>query len=152
MPRRIEIMAAPSQVAPLVEHVHDMSGVAGWRVQSSQQSQPSGDLVVVEGTNTSMLQLLRCCDANRIGSGSGSSISTSEPYSLVSQSASQQLRNETDESSWQEMASMLRKASTGMNGELSIITAGVIATRARPPTRCTWRSQASCSRQRSSPS
>lgn len=107
MPRSIQVAASPALVDAVCARLPEIEGVAGYSRQRGTSLQPPGDLLSIEATNDAtrtVFGLLEELHVHEQGS-----ISTSDLKSLVSPGHQRQLETETNETVWDEMASLLRQ-------------------------------------------
>jgi uncharacterized membrane protein len=89
--------------------------------------QPPGDIITISTTNRSMQTLVRLLDEHGVGSDSRTSMTTSEPVSLVVPSAIERLQD-TNEAIWEEMESVTAKESNATANALVVMgISGILA-------------------------
>ncbi|HEV2072627.1 MAG TPA: DUF389 domain-containing protein, partial [Thermomicrobiales bacterium] len=128
MPRIVEIAVPPDQTDTLIEALESREDVLGLRLQQGTSVQPPGDIITISTTNRSMQTLVRLLDEHGVGSDSGTSMTTSEPVSLIVPSATERLAHDTNEATWEEMESVTAKESnTTANALVVMGISGVLA-------------------------
>lgn len=127
MPRVIEITCPSGQTDAIVGTVNELDGVIGIAVQRGISLQPPGDVVTVRSTNPGARDVL--AELHRlVNDGSNFSITTSEPDHVISPSHFDLLDRETNEVTWETVASSFRKESNlEFNFLLLMALAGAIA-------------------------
>lgn len=128
MPRQIQITIPSGETDHLVEKLRRAEGVVGLRVQRGIALKPPGDVVTLEVTDRSLSALMRLLDEKGISRSPGSSISTSEPLSLISPDSARMVTRDTSESTWEEMEHILTKESSMTANALAVMAvAGFLA-------------------------
>ena len=128
MARTIQITAPPDQAGALVDAARETEGVVGVRLQRGGSLVPPGDVLTIDATNRATHTLLAELGARGLTRSPAVSTSTAEPYSLVAPSSEGQIRGDSNDATWEEMASTIR-ASTNMraNALLLMAASGVLA-------------------------
>lgn len=103
MPRIVEIAVPPDQTDRLLEALDSREDVLGLQLQRGTSMRPPGDIITISTTNRSMQTLVRLLDEHGVGSDSRTSMTTSEPISLIVPSATERLAHDTNEATWEEM-------------------------------------------------
>lgn len=128
MPRTVEITVPSAQTDRLIEALDSREEVLGLQLQRGSSVYPPGDIITISTTNRSMQQLVRLLDEHGIGSDSGTSMTTSEPVSLIVPSATERLVHDTNEATWEEIESVTAKESnTTLNALIVMAISGVLA-------------------------
>lgn len=84
--------------------------------------------MTIEITNRARLALMRSLDEDGIGFSSGSSITSTEPSSMISSASAEALTRDSSEATWEEMEMMIAKESNTTFGALLIMAiAGFVA-------------------------
>lgn len=127
MSRTIEISLSPDRTDAVVADLGTTDGVVGLSLQRGASLKPRGDVLTVHTTNEGLEAVRRLLDQHGIGDRGGSVI-TSEPRSLLSSSDQEEIDRETNEASWEEMSSLLRReTNVTANYVLAMLFAGVVA-------------------------
>ncbi|MBW3625376.1 MAG: DUF389 domain-containing protein [Armatimonadetes bacterium] len=111
MPRVVTVTVPPERTDSLLQEIRDIEGILGLRAQKGISLQPPGDVITVEITNRSLPVLSCLLDECGIGHTDGSSITMSEPTSVVSSSSASAVAQDTSESTWEETEVMIGKES-----------------------------------------
>lgn len=128
MPRKVEITLPSHQTDELIPEIKQLKGMIGLRVQRNASIHPPGDVMTVEITNRGVNRLLRLLDQHGVGRGSSSSITTSEPFSLISASAAEDIEQDTNDVPWEEMKTLIANDSNmNANVMIAMFIAGVFA-------------------------
>ncbi len=129
MPKVVQITVAPSQTDRLIPTLRQLPGLLGLRVQRAVSIEPPGDVLTLEVTNRSLHGLVRLLREQAIGCNSASSITTSEPISVVSSPKGEAIARDASEATWEEMELVMGKESN-MTGNALLVMAlsGVLAT------------------------
>lgn len=126
MSRTIEISLPPEKADNLIRDLRDADGIVGLALQRGASLKPPGDVLTVHATNEGLLKLLSLLPNYHLGAET--SVVTSEPRSLVSETSQGQIDAETNEASWPEMASLLRReTNVSSNYMMAMFFAGLIA-------------------------
>ncbi len=127
MPRILEISCPPDRTDDLVERLKNLDGAIGLSLQRGSSLQPPGDLVTVKVTNPAADDVLD--EVDRLLHGRDDfSITTSEPDYMISSPDFEVLDRETNEVTWESVASQFRKDSNlEFNFILLMALAGMIA-------------------------
>jgi hypothetical protein len=129
VPRQIEIVSPSEQTELLLRKLQEFDGVIGTRLQKGVSRQPPGDVISADILNRSMADVCRFLADEKVGLNGSSSLSTSEPTSLVQSSAAEAIARDSSEVSWEEMELTIGKASNmTLNALLVMFVSGVIAT------------------------
>ena len=128
MPRKVEITLPSHQTDELIPEIKQLKGMIGLRLQRNASIHPPGDVMTVEITNRGVNRLLRLLDQHGVGRGSSSSITTSEPFSLISASAAEDIEQDTNDVPWEEMKTLIANdANMNVNVMIAMFIAGVFA-------------------------
>lgn len=126
MPRSIEVSVDPTKADEILERVKDVDGVVGLARQAGASLLPPGDIVTIRTTNDAtraVLEVLRDLDV-----AEGGSVQTSAPRSVVDRTHQRAIDHETNETTWNEMAFLLRlDTNNGQNYLATMFLAGAIA-------------------------
>lgn len=129
MPRRIEVVVPAAHSDTLLVEIGKVDGLIGLRMQRGVSLHPPGDLITIEVTNRGKHRLVRLLGEHGVGHQAGTSLSTSEPDSVVSSSAAGAIVRDSSESTWEEMEVVMNKESAmTVNALLVMAIAGVLAT------------------------
>jgi len=128
MPRKVEITLPSHQTDELIPEIKQLKGMIGLRLQRNASIHPPGDVITVEITNRAVNRLLRLLEQHGVGRGSSSSITTSEPFSLISASAAEDIEQDTNDVPWEEMKTLIANDSNmNANVMIAMFIAGVFA-------------------------
>lgn len=124
------MITVPSwQTEPLIAELQQIQGLIGLRVQRDISLKPPGDVITVETTNRKLPSLFRMLSERGIGRDSNTSITTSEPTSIISKSSVEAIVLDRSEATWEEMETVIAKESNmTINGILVMAISGVLAT------------------------
>ena len=127
MPRRVEIFVPAHLTKELIEEIQHLNGLINLQIAYSAAIKPPGDVITLELTNRSVNRLLRLLDQHGVGRDGSGSITTSEPFSLVSSSLSTEISKDINDAPWEEMISLI-ETETNMNVNMIILMfiAGII--------------------------
>lgn len=128
MPRKVEITVPSNKTNELISDIKEVQGLVGLRVERGVSIKPPGDVITVEITNRSVNRLLRLLEQNGVGREVSGSITTSEPFSLISASSSGEIEQDINDVPWEEIALLIHNE-TNMNANMVILMAiaGAIA-------------------------
>jgi hypothetical protein len=129
MPRTVEITVPSERTSEIISEIRGLDGLLSLRVQTGVSIQPPGDVVTVETTTRSLHDLVRLLDAAGVGRTSGTSITTSDPTSVISASSASPIATDTHEALWEETELTLGRES-GMTANMMVVMAvsGAVAT------------------------
>jgi len=126
MPRAIEVSASPQRIDAILERIGDLPGVVSLARQPGASLKPPGDVLSIHLTNEATRPVMRVLKDLRVASEGA--INTSEPASLMSWKHQAEVNREANETTWDEMAFMLRTdANPSPNFIFSMALAGAIA-------------------------
>lgn len=128
MPRKVEIVVPKHLSHELIQDIEHLNGLLSLQVSPGESIKPSGDVITLALTNRSVNRLLRLLNEYGIGQDGTGSISTSEPYSLISASLSAEISKDINDAPWEEMK-MLIQTETTMNTNMMLLMfiSGVIS-------------------------
>ena len=126
MPRTVEVTVPPERRAALLERVEAMDGVAAILVHPGVSHTPRGDLVVMRGTNQAAEEATRiACELGLVNEGS---VTINEPLGLVSGERRRRIANDSSESTWEEIDTLLRRDTNPSHNFLALMAlAGAVA-------------------------
>lgn len=105
-----------------------MDGVVGITLQRGASVKPGGDVTSVEIVNRSLPQLMQMLDRQGIGRDEGTSISSSQPLSIISPSGNKKIVTDNSEAIWEEAEQILvRESDATWNTILLMGLAGFLA-------------------------
>ena len=126
MSRSVTITLPAAKRRQLVPDLETAQGVISISVLPDASVKPQGDVLLVSTTNEGMQSVLGLLERHDVGEGA--SVETSEPRSLISPTAQEQLDKESNEGSWPEMAALLRRdTNITLNYLLAMFFAGFVA-------------------------
>jgi hypothetical protein len=111
MPRKIEISLPPAHTDLFISELQKLDGLLGLRLQKNGSIQPKGDVLSIELTDASLSQFMLFMDQKGFLDDPSISLTTSEPLSIISTSASTKTSSDVNEATWEEMLSTLSKQS-----------------------------------------
>lgn len=120
MPRIIAVTLASEKTGPLIEQIQTLKNVVGISLQRDGSLDPPGDIVTIATNNEGVRNLFKVFDELNVLDGG--SITTSEPRSLISRPHQDNIDTETNETVWDEMASLLRQ-DTNLSGNFLMLMA-----------------------------
>jgi hypothetical protein len=128
VPRTIEITVPPDQTDTLVAEIRSIPGLIGMRLHKGISLHPRGDVLSVQMTTTAFHALMPRLAARGIARGGDSSVTTSDPGSLVARPMAREIAEDKSEASWEEMEqSLAREGNMTSNGLALMFLAGVVA-------------------------
>lgn len=126
MPRSIQLCLPPQQADLVLERLRHVEGIVGVVRHRDASCSPPGDVLLVQTTNDAsrpVFELVR--ELGVLGAGS---VSSSEPHSLLSPGHQEAIDRESNETTWEEMAVLLRQdTNAGLNYLALTFLAGAIA-------------------------
>lgn len=128
MPRTITVTVPKSDTDTLVAELQQLDGLIGLQVQRSSSLKPSGDVVTLNVVNRALNKFMHLLDKHQIGQREDTSLSTSEPTSLISLSYNEQLTRDTNEATWEEMETTAgNESNMSWNMLIMMMLSGIIA-------------------------
>ena len=109
MARRIEISVSGDQSQKIIEYLNSVDGAESFQLQRETSIKPFGDVITVAATNGATIELVGWLQDRGIGNDGKSSITVSEPSTVISKDISNKLRAERNEGISQETESFLHK-------------------------------------------
>lgn len=107
MPRRIQAVLPCQETNAVIDEVRNLEGVVGVSIQRAASIKPPGDIVTIQATNEGSRAVLAILDDHH--ATDHGSIETTEPKSLFSNSFQNGIERESNETTWEEMAFLLRR-------------------------------------------
>lgn len=129
MPRTIEIVVPAGESEAFIGRLRSLPGVLGMSRQAAASLKPPGDIVRLHLLNRSWPQVMQVLDDAGIGLTATSSLSSSEPVTLISAPDAALIGDDSSEATWEEMAVVIGKNSNMTVGAVVVMAiAGVFAT------------------------
>lgn len=126
MPRTIEVRVGPDEADQILERVQEIDGVVGLARQVGASIRPPGDILTIQTTNDASRAVMLVLRELGAAEGGGL-IQTAAPRSLVSRPHQRKIDRETNETTWNEMASLLRSDTNNSQNYLAtMFLAGAI--------------------------
>lgn len=126
MPRTIEVTLSSDKTESLINRLKEIEGVTGLALQRGASLRPAGDVVTIQTTNDGARTVLK--NLAELDVLSGGSVRTTEPRSLMSPPYQNGIDRESNETIWEEMASLLRRdTNLSANYLLLMSFAGAVA-------------------------
>lgn len=126
MPRTIEVSVPSAKADAILERVRGMDGVVGLARQRAASLDPPGDVLSIRATNDGTRGVLRLLDELEVTDGG--SILTAQPQSLIAPGYENGIDRESNETIWEEMASLLRRETNPAPNFLSLmVLSGAVA-------------------------
>ena len=126
MPRVIAVTLSPAKTNALIEQIHALENVVGVALQRGASIDPPGDIVTIQANNEGVRPIFKVLEQLEVTDGG--SITTSEPRTLLSPPNQHNIDTETNETVWDEMASLLRQdTNLSFNFLMLMALAGVVA-------------------------
>lgn len=127
MPRTIEVRVGSDEADEILERVQKMDGVVGLARQRGASIRPPGDILTIQTTNDASRAVMLVLRDLGAAEGGGL-IQTGAPRSLVSRPHQREIDEETNETTWNEMASLLRSDTNNSQNYLAtMFLAGAIS-------------------------
>lgn len=120
MPRILAVTLSSEKTGPLIEQIRTLKNVVGVSLQRDGSLDPPGDIVTIATNNEGMRDIFKVLDDLNVLDGG--SVTTSEPRSLISPPHQNSIDTETNETVWDEMASLLRQ-DTNFSGNFLMLMA-----------------------------
>ena len=128
MSRVVEVSLPNTDCDRLVPRIEKLEGLIGLRLQRNISVKPPGDVLAVELVNSAMTPFLNLLEEEGLLFDEKVSISTSEPKSVISKSASKSLLSETHETNWEEaLKGLLHDSNMTINSQIIMLFAGIVA-------------------------
>lgn len=128
MPRTVVLTLPVDLTETVIGEIQSVDGIVGVRLERGSSLRPPGDVVTVELLNRALPALLSLFERHGLGTRAGSSLSTSEPVSLVSASAREAIARDSSDASWEDMEGSLAKESNmTLNAMALMFVSGAIA-------------------------
>lgn len=128
MPRTVQITIPPEKTNELVEEIKKVDGLIGLRVQKGISVKPKGDVITAEVTNNELSGFMHLLSHNKIISNANTSVTTSDPISIISKSSQKRINGDSSECVWEEMQAAINSQSVmTINSMLIMFLLGVIA-------------------------
>jgi uncharacterized membrane protein len=129
VPRQIQIVYPSDQAERLLARLREFDGVIGTRLQRGASRHPPGDVISLDVLNRNLPALCRFLTEQEVGADASSSVSTSEPLSLVDASMATAIARDTSEATWEEMELFIGKESNmTVSAVMVMFISGIIAT------------------------
>ena len=106
MPRSIEIAVSAEMADSIVQCINEIDGVVGLSRQRNASIDPPGDVLTIQTTNDASRPVFKALE--RLGVQHAGTILTSELSCLISRTHQEKIDSESNETVWDEMASLLR--------------------------------------------
>ena len=107
MARSFEVALPPVQCEDLIRRVRGKPGVVAISLQRGASIEPAGDVLTVWTSNEGAATVLHALDVLR--PGDDCSFTVSEPTSVVAHPRQHSIEHESNEGSWEEVTSLLRR-------------------------------------------
>ena len=125
MPKSVELALSAAAAESLLENLESLPGMLGVVRQRNASLSPEGDILLIRTTSEGVRSLFGLLQ--ELNLDSEVSIVTSEPTSVVAPRASVRLDAESNEGTWEEMASFLRReTNVGFNNLALMFLAGAV--------------------------
>lgn len=129
MPRTLKIIVPKAETEITIATIRQVKGVVGLSVQRDASLVPPGDIISVDVINNALNQVMQLLDKHKIGKRIGTSVSTSEPTSIVSSFFNEELTLDTNEVIWEEMETTAgNESNMTLNMLIMMMLSGIIAT------------------------
>ncbi|XTZ14418.1 hypothetical protein ACQSSU_23430 [Micromonospora echinospora] len=127
MPRTVELILPAERTAEVVAAMRRLNPLS-LRLQPGVALHPPGDVLTVEVTNRDLQQVMRVADRCGIGSDTSVSLSTSRPASVVSAGRADDVVQDRDTATVEEVELAIGQESTMTAGKVAImLVAGAFA-------------------------
>jgi hypothetical protein len=129
MPRSIESTLPAGEAAALIAQLQRMEGVLGIDLLPGAALKPPSDILRLQILNRAYPDVMALFAEAGIGTRDGTSMSASEPVSVVDRSNRSAIANDSSEATWEEMEQVIGKNSNMTVSALLVMAiAGVMAT------------------------
>lgn len=126
MPRLIQIAISAEKADAILQRFDRIDGVLGVSRQAGASIDPPGDIVTVQTTNETSRRVL--AELKRLGAWDEGTILTSDLKSLLTSTHQKKIDSESNETIWEEMASLLQQdTNVSFNFLALMFLAGAIA-------------------------
>ena len=127
MPRTIVITVPKAETNKIVADLQQVEGLVGLKLQAGSSLDPPGDVISVDVVNRALNPVMQLLDKHEIGQRKGTSLSTSEPTSLISVSYNKELTRDTNEAIWEEMETIAgNESNMTINMLIMMMISGII--------------------------
>lgn len=128
MPRTIVLTVPSTETDSIIAELRQVEGLVGLKVQRGSSLQPPGDVITADVINESLNPIMCLLDKRDLGQREGTSISTSEPTSIISSSFNGELTRDTNEATWEEMETTAgNESNMTLNMLIMMFLSGIIA-------------------------
>lgn len=107
MPRLIQIATSAEKANAVLRNVSRIDGILGVSRQTGASIVPAGDIVTIQVTNDTSRKVF--AELEKLGIQDQGTILTSDLKSLLNSNHQKEIDNESNETVWEEMASMLQQ-------------------------------------------
>lgn len=129
MPRTVDISVPVNLTDQLVAEIQQQPGILSLYVYRAASLVPKGDAIKINITNDDLPQLMMLIDKYELGQTSTTSVSTSEPVTVISSAKASKIARDSSEAIWEEMEVISGKESNmTINAMVLMFTSGVLAT------------------------
>jgi Domain of unknown function (DUF389) len=126
LPRTLEIAVASPKTDEVLGRLRRLDGVVGIALQRGASLEPAGDVLTVRVTNAGLEAAFRILDECDVAANGA--VATSEPHCLLVPGRQNAIESESNETIWEEVASLLRRDSNLSSNYLGLMMlAGAIA-------------------------
>lgn len=128
MPRTITVTIPKAETDSIVAELRQIDGLVGLRVQRDTSLQPPGDVIAADVVNKALNPVMQLLDKRQIGQRKHTSVSTSEPTSIISSSFDGELTKDTNDAIWEEMeTTAVNESNMTANMLIMMMLSGIIA-------------------------
>lgn len=126
MPRTIQISISSEKADLILQRIPQIEGICGLGRVRGASINPPGDVLTIDTTNDAARRVFAVLDELEVMEVA--SVRTSEPRCLLSRPCRRRLESESNETVWEEMASLLRADTNLQHNYLILMTlAGAVA-------------------------
>lgn len=128
MSRNIQVSLPSEQTDKILAKIQKMNGLIGLRVHRKASVHPSGDVIDLDLVNSEVNAFLILLEEEDLLHHKMVTVTTIEPTNIISRSSSEQILNETQETSWEDvLKDILNESDMDLNTLLVMFLSGVIA-------------------------
>lgn len=125
MPKTVEITVPSKDSKALARQLQDaLDSIISLRLEEKVSLKPKGDVLTIEVTDKGLPELMRILSGKGIGTDSNSSISTSQPLSIITKDDNLNVLTDSNESTWEETEQTLARESNATWNMLAVMFAG----------------------------
>lgn len=111
MARQLSVNIPEKYTQEIISNIRDKEGLLSLSIQKNASIKPAGDILMMQITNSKLIEFIHILEKYNLGKKGGISLSTSEPDSIITNEHDYRIEQDGHEAIWEEVEMVISKDS-----------------------------------------